>query len=100
MKFDNNCLRVLEKKSCLKLFKYAIFRYSTSNTSKQKVGHCDRTTLQILFIFIILNTYVPLIFHAKIQPKKSMVLEKKLILLFLLFLVMAAILDIRPDPIL
>ena len=26
---------------------------------------------QILFIFIILNTYVPLIFHAKIQPKVS-----------------------------
>ena len=41
------------------------------NTSKQKVGHCDKTTLQISFIFIILNTYVPLIFHAKIQPKIS-----------------------------
>ena len=27
--------------------------------------------LQIFFIFTILNTYVPLIFHAKIQPKIS-----------------------------
>ena len=66
MKFDNNCLSGFRKKSCLKLFKYAIF-----NTSKQKVGHCDETTLQIFFIFIILNTYVPIIFHAKIQPKIS-----------------------------
>ena len=39
--------------------------------SKQKVGHCDKTTLQIFFTFIILNTYVSLIFHAKIQPKIS-----------------------------
>ena len=38
------------------------------------------------FIFTILNTYVSLIVHAKIQPKISSVLEKKLILLFLLFL--------------
>ena len=29
------------------------------------------TTLLIFFIFIILKTYVPLIFHAKIQPKIS-----------------------------
>ena len=42
-----------------------------NNTSKQEVGHWDKTTLQIFFIFIILNTYVPLIFHAKIQPKIS-----------------------------
>ena len=43
-------------------------------------------------------------FHSYSMPKFSQkyptVLEKKLILLFLLFLVMAAILDIRPDPIL
>ena len=43
-------------------------------------------------------------FHYYSMPKFSqkyiVVLEKKLILLFLLFLVMAAILDIRPDPIL
>ena len=37
----------------------------------QKVGHCDKTTLPIFFIFTILNTYVSLIFHAKIQPKIS-----------------------------
>ena len=43
-------------------------------------------------------------FHLYSMPKFNQkypaVLEKKLILLFLLFLVMAAILDIRPDPIL
>ena len=73
MKFDNDCLSGFRKKGCLKLFKYAIFRYSnvTLKFSKQKVGHCDKTTLQIFFIFTILNTYVPFIFHAKIQPKIS-----------------------------
>ena len=43
-------------------------------------------------------------FHWYSTPKFSQkypaLLEKKLILLFLLFLVMAAILDIRPNPIL
>ena len=29
-------------------------------------GHCDKSTLQIYFIFTILNTYVSLILHAKI----------------------------------
>ena len=51
------------------------------------------------FIFSILHTYVTLIFHAKIQLKISVVLEKKFMLLFLLFLETAAILDIRPNPI-
>ena len=46
-----------------------LFLEKQRNTSKQKVGHCDKTTLQIFFIFTILNIYVPLIFHAKIQPK-------------------------------
>ena len=39
--------------------------------SKQKVGPCDKTTLQIFFIFTILNSYVLLIFRIKIQPKIS-----------------------------
>ena len=43
-------------------------------------------------------------FHSysmtKFSQKYPAVLEKKLILLFLLFLVMVAILDIQPDPIL
>ena len=30
-----------------------------------------KTALQIIFIFTILNTYVPLIFHAEIQLKIS-----------------------------
>ena len=42
-----------------------------NNTSKQKVGHSDKTTLQIFFIFTILNAYVLLIFHAKILPNIS-----------------------------
>ena len=42
-----------------------------NNAIKQKVGHCDKTMIQIFFIFIILNTHVLLIFHAKIQPKIS-----------------------------
>ena len=36
----------------------------------------------------------------KFSQKYPVVLEKKLVLLFLLFLVPVAILDIRPDPIL
>ena len=49
--------------------------------------------------FSILNTYVSLIFHAKIQPKIFSG-SGEVISLVLLFLVTAAILDIRPDPIL
>ena len=41
-----------------------------NNASKQKVGHCDKS-YSFFFIFTILNTYVSLIFHAKIQPKIS-----------------------------
>ena len=47
--------------------------------------------------FTILNTNVPLIVHAKKYP---VVQDKKLILLFLLFIVAATILDIHADPIL
>ena len=56
----------------MKLFKHVIFRHelAQNNASKQKVGHCDKTTLQIFFIFTILNAYVSLI-QAKIQPKIS-----------------------------
>ena len=49
--------------------------------------------------FLILNTYVPLIFHAKNQPKISSGSGEKVDFVNLLFLVMVAILDIRPDPI-
>ena len=65
---------VLERKSCLKLYKCVIFgqKLKQNNTSNKKVGHCHKTTLQIFFfIFIILNTHVSLIFHAKIQSKIS-----------------------------
>ena len=92
---------VIEEKRHVKLFKYVIFRHTNSskiileqnNASKQKVGHCDKTMLQIFFIFTILKTYVSLIFHAKFSQNYPVGLEKKLILLFLLLLVMADILD-------
>ena len=50
---------------------FQIDKLEQNNASKQKVGHCDQTTLQIVFIFIILNSYVSLILHAKIQSKIS-----------------------------
>ena len=60
-------------------------------------GQFDKTLLQILFIFTNLNTYVPLMFHAKIQPYISSGSGDFVILLLV---VAAAILDIEPDPIL
>ena len=52
------------------------------------------------FIFMILNTYVPLLFHAKIQPKISSGSGEKIDFVIFAILVIAAILDIRPDQIL
>ena len=74
------------EKRCLKLFKYAFKKYQLeqNNASKQKVGHCDTTTLPIS-IFTILNTYVSLIFHAKIQPKISSGSGEEVDLLLLFF---------------
>ena len=51
-------------------------------------------------IFTILNTYVPLIFHVKIQPKISSGSGEEVDFVVFAILVTAAILDIRPDPIL
>ena len=49
---------------------FQAYELEQNNACKQKVGHCDKITLQIFFfIFIILNTFISLIFHAKIQPK-------------------------------
>ena len=56
--------------------------------------------LQIFFMFIILNTYVPLIFHAQIQPKISSGSGEKVDFVIFAILVMVDILDIWPDPIL
>ena len=69
-----------------------------NNASKQKVGHCNKAMLQIFFIFIILNTYVSLIFYAKIQPKISSGSGEEVggggvVFFFLLFLVTAVIFD-------
>ena len=55
---------------------------------------------QIFFIFKILNAYVSLIFHAKIQPKIFSGPGGEVDFVVLLFLVTAAIMDIRPNPIL
>ena len=49
--------------------------------------------------FNTLNTYVPMMFQL-IQLINPVVLEKKLILLFLLFLVIESISDIGLDPVL
>ena len=42
-----------------------------NNTSKQKVGHCDKTTLQIFFHFYNSEYLCSIDIHAKIQPKIS-----------------------------
>ena len=55
----------------------------------------------IFFIFIILNIYVPLIFHIKIQPKiPSGSGEEVDFLIFAIFSCTAATLAIRFDQIL
>ena len=46
------------------------------------------------FIFTILNTYVPLIFHAKIQPKISSGSGEEVDFVVLAILVTATILNI------
>ena len=51
---------------------------------------------RLFFIFIILNMFVPLCSMPNFSQIYSVVQEKKLILLFLLFLVTVAISDIRP----
>lgn len=69
--------------SCLnKVFRHCNLR-KKKYTYKQKVGHRDKTTLQIIFISIILNTYVSLMFQAKFSQIYLVILEKKLILFIL-----------------
>ena len=55
------------------------------------VCHCDKSMLQIFFIFTILNTCFIDIPCQNSAKKYPVVLEKKFILLFLLFLVMASL---------
>ena len=55
----------------VKICYFKTYKLERNNACTQKVSHCDNTTLQIFFIFTMLNTYVPLIFNAKIQPKIS-----------------------------
>ena len=52
------------------------------------------------FIFTIPNTPVSLIFHAECQPKIFCNSGEKVDFVVFVILVTAAILDIRPDPIL
>ena len=84
------------------LFKcyFQTYKLEQNNASKQKVGHCDKTTLQIFFIFTILNTYVIMVFHAKIQKKISSGSEEEVYFVDFAIFSNTAILDIRPDPIL
>ena len=51
---------------------------------------------RFFLFFTVLMTYVPLIFHAKIQPKISSGTGEEIGFVILLFLVTATILDIRP----
>ena len=77
-----------------------------NNTSKQEVGLCDKTMVQI--VFHCYNSGYPCFIDIlrqnlstpKFSQKYPVVLDKKLISFFLLFLVMAAILAIPSDPIL
>ena len=55
---------------------------------------------RFFFVFTILNTYVSLIFYAKIRPKISTGSGEEVDFDVFAILVTAAILDIRPDPIL
>ena len=83
------------------MFKYVIFtqKFEQNNTSKQKVCHGDKSTLQIFFIFTILNTYVPLIFHVKIQPKIISGSGEEVDFVIFAICSNKAILNVRPDPI-
>ena len=60
-------------------------------------GHCDLIPLHIFLILISINIKVLLILHIKFQPNKPSRSGKMVILIVLLFLVMAAILNSRPD---
>ena len=59
------------------------YELEQNKASKQKVGNCDKTTLQI-FHFTVLNTYVSLIFHALIQPKISSGSEENSFVVFVI----------------
>ena len=67
-------------------------KFEQNNASKQKVGHCDKLRCRF-FIFIILNIYISLIFHAKIQPKISCGSGAEVYFVVFAFLVTVAILD-------
>ena len=47
-------------------FSRDIFAFEQNWTCKHKVGHCDLTLLCFFFIFIILNTKVPLMFQSNL----------------------------------
>ena len=73
VKLDNNWYNGFRKR-CLKLFKYVIFRYS--NWSELTLRNRKKVTVTKLrfrfffsIFFTVLNTYVSLILHAKIQSK-------------------------------
>ena len=70
-----------------------ILAFEQNWTCKHKVGHCDLTLLCFFFIFIILNTKVPLMFQSNLLPIISNGSAEKVDLMVLLFLVTAAILD-------
>ena len=74
--------------------------FRQSWTRKQEVGHCDLILQPFFFNSIILKSNVPLMFIQNNSQMYHAILEKKLILLVLLFLALAAIFDSRPSRIL
>ena len=76
----------------VKICYFQTYKLEQNNASEQKVGHCDKTTIQIFFSFynsdflcFIPNTYVSLIFHAKIHPKIFSGSEEKKYFVFAIF---------------
>ena len=79
VKFDNNWCNGFRKKSCLKSFKYVIFRHmnwSKITLVNRKLVTVRKLRYRFFFIFTILNTHVSLIFPAKIHTKISSVLRR------------------------
>ena len=73
--------------------------FSVEVNSQTAIGHCGLIPLQVFFMLISICIKGLLILHTIFQPNipSRSVLEKMVILIVLLFLVMAAILNSRPD---
>ena len=82
------------------MYNFQTYELKQNNAGKQKVGLCDKTTLQIFFIFTMLDTYVSVIVHAKIQQKISSGPGEEVYFVVFAIFSNTAILVILPDQIL